>query len=138
MTILQVLYVLEVARQNSISKAAENLFVSQPALSAQIKRLEQDRIFYADMLRGMSEDLHSTKEEITNPVEYLELFADVARSMAKITASINAIDKIIQQKRKMMLDIEKESVMTIAASLRSIPKTEEKASNPLLEALRSG
>ena len=40
MTILQVLYVLEVARQNSISKAAENLFVSQPALSAQIKRLE--------------------------------------------------------------------------------------------------
>ena len=42
MTILQVLYVLEVARQNSISKAAENLFVSQPALSAQIKRLEQE------------------------------------------------------------------------------------------------
>ena len=41
MTILQVLYVLEVARQNSISKAAENLFVSQAALSAQIKRLEQ-------------------------------------------------------------------------------------------------
>ena len=86
----------------------------------------------------MREDLHETKEKMTNPVEYLELFADVARSMAKITASINAIDKIIQQKRKMMLDIEKESVMTIAASLRSIPKTEEKASNPLLEALRSG
>lgn len=42
MTILQVLYVLEVARQNSISKAAENLFVSQPALSAQIKRLESE------------------------------------------------------------------------------------------------
>ena len=107
-------------------------------IDAEIKRLEQDRIFYADMLRGMKEDLHSTKEEITNPVEYLEMFADVARSMAKITASINTIDKTIQQKRKMMLDIEKESVMTIAASLRSIPKTEEKASNPLLEALRSG
>lgn len=42
MTILQVLYVLETARQNSISKAAENLFVSQPALSAQIRRLESE------------------------------------------------------------------------------------------------
>lgn len=42
MTILQVLYVLEAARQNSISKAAENLFVSQPALSAQIRRLENE------------------------------------------------------------------------------------------------
>ena len=42
MTILQVLYVLEAARQSSISKAAENLFVSQPALSAQIRRLESE------------------------------------------------------------------------------------------------
>lgn len=42
MTILQVLYVLETARQSSISKAAENLFVSQPALSTQIRRLESE------------------------------------------------------------------------------------------------
>lgn len=42
MTILQVLYVLEVAKQQNISKAAENLFVSQPALSLQIRRLEEE------------------------------------------------------------------------------------------------
>lgn len=42
MTMLQVLYVLEVAGHGSISKAAENLYVSQPALSLQIKRLEQE------------------------------------------------------------------------------------------------
>ena len=100
--------------------------------------MEQDRVYYVDMLREMREDLHEQKEQLERPVNYIELLADVARSMAKITASINAIDNTIQQKRKMMLDIEKESVMTIAASLRSIPKTEEKASNPLLEALRSG
>ena len=107
-------------------------------IDAEIKQLEQDRIYYADMMREMREDLHEQKDKLARPVDYIELLADVGRSMAKITASINAIDKIIQQKRKMMLDIEKESVMTIAASLRSIPKTEEKASNPLLEALRSG
>lgn len=35
---------------------------------------------------------------------------------------IISLDKQIMAKRKMMLDIEKENVMTIAAALRSIPK----------------
>lgn len=42
MTITQILYVLETARQHNVSKAAENLYVSQPALSAQIKKLEEE------------------------------------------------------------------------------------------------
>lgn len=42
MTILQVLYMVEVARRGSMSKAAEVLGVSQPALSLQIKRLEEE------------------------------------------------------------------------------------------------
>jgi hypothetical protein len=45
-------------------------------------------------------------------------------------------DKKIMEKRKMMFDIEKENIMTIAAALRSIPKKEEKANNKLLEALK--
>ena len=36
----------------------------------------------------------------------------------------------------MMLDIDKENVMTISAALRSIPKQPEKKENPLLSALR--
>lgn len=107
-------------------------------ISAEIKGLETDRAYYTDMIREMREDLHEQKDKLGNPVEYIELLADVGRSLARITASINSIDKIIQQKRKMLLDIEKESVMTIASALRSVPKTEEKASNPLREALRSG
>ena len=42
MTIVQVLYFLEAARMGNISRAAEALFVSQPALSLQIKRLEEE------------------------------------------------------------------------------------------------
>lgn len=42
MTILQVLYMVEVARSGSMSKAAEALQVSQPALSLQVKRLEEE------------------------------------------------------------------------------------------------
>lgn len=40
MTLTQVLYALEVARCQNFSKAAENLYLSQPALSLQIKKLE--------------------------------------------------------------------------------------------------
>lgn len=42
MNITQVQYVLAVAEQGSMSKAAEKLFVSQPALSLQIKKLESE------------------------------------------------------------------------------------------------
>lgn len=49
-----------------------------------------------------------------------------------------ALDSQVQLKRKMLLDIEKENIMTIAASLRSIPKKSDKKKNPLLEALADG
>lgn len=42
MTIQQAQYVLEIARLGSISKAAAALFLSQPALSAQLSALEQE------------------------------------------------------------------------------------------------
>ena len=49
-----------------------------------------------------------------------------------------ALDKQVQTKRKMLLDIEKENIMTIASSLRAVPKKTEKKKNPLLEALSGG
>jgi hypothetical protein len=67
-----------------------------------------------------------------------ELLISLTNELAKITASINNIDKNIQAKRKMLFDIEKENIMTIAAALRSIPKKEEKKSNGLREALKDG
>ena len=61
-------------------------------------------------------------------MEYLE-FKD------KLQSKLFACDKQIQAKRKMLLDIEKENIMTIAAALRSIPKKTESKKNALLEAL---
>lgn len=107
-------------------------------ISAEIKDLEADRKYYVEMLHEMREDLHDAKSKLENPIDYIHILADIGRSMAKITAGMNAIDRTIQQKRRMLLDIEKESVMTISAALRTIPKKEEKAGNPLLEVLGSG
>ncbi len=44
-----------------------------------------------------------------------------------------AVDKKIMEKRKMLLDIEKESIMTIASALRAIPKKvkDETDTNPM-------
>ena len=42
MTITQVLYALETARCQNVSKAAERMFVSQPALPAQLGKLEEE------------------------------------------------------------------------------------------------
>lgn len=55
---------------------------------------------------------------------------------AEMQKSIIDTDKQIQTKRKMLLDIERENGLTIAAALRSIPKKIEKESNPLLKALQ--
>lgn len=50
--------------------------------------------------------------------------------------SILGLDKVLQSKRKMLMDIEKENIMTIASALRNIPKSVDKDKpNPLLEAL---
>ena len=62
---------------------------------------------------------------------------EYSKAIAKIMNSMNAIDKQIQSKRKMLLDIEKENVMTIASALRCVPKKEnQEANNPLLKVLR--
>ena len=67
--------------------------------------------------RGL-EELREQKERL-EPSEYYRLL----NSMQK---NINTLDNLCATKRRMMLDIEKECVMTIAAALRSIPKKPEK------------
>lgn len=57
---------------------------------------------------------------------------DTALELYKLIAQF---DKQIQDFKKKRFDIEKENGMTIASQMRSIPKTQTKAKNPLLEIL---
>jgi hypothetical protein len=76
-------------------------------------------------------------EEIANTPG--EAKAKLIRSyMANYNDALKSLfncDAYIQSKRKMLLDIEKENIMTIAAALRSIPKKTNNKKNALLEAL---
>ena len=106
-------------------------------LQAECTDLEERREEFYKLVFELKEEM----KLVTNDMECIEDVADYkleyAKSIAKIMSSMNAIDKQIQSKRKMLLDIEKENVMTIASALRSIPKKEDKETdNPLLKVLR--
>lgn len=60
---------------------------------------------------------------------------DAANDIARIYRIMIDIDKQIESKRKMLLSIEKENIMTVAAALRSVPKAPDKKENLLLKAL---
>ncbi|MBQ9082274.1 MAG: P27 family phage terminase small subunit [Clostridia bacterium] len=87
--------------------------------------------------------LKKTEEAFDNVMETYE-GDDVVGQMLRITKQINdllrqqaAIDARIMSKRRMRMDIEKENAMTVAASLRTLPKAAAapKSENPLLGVL---
>ncbi len=93
-------------------------------------------------------DLEAKKNKIEEQAERLEKKLDnigggatfeelrsAIHGIAEIYSAAVYCDKQVQAKRKMLLDIEKENIMTIAAALRSIPKKTDKPKNKLLEAL---
>lgn len=64
---------------------------------------------------------------------------DYYRLSAQLQGQVVALDKQVQAKRRMLLDIEKECVMTISSALRAIPKTppDEAADDPLSQLIES-
>lgn len=64
---------------------------------------------------------------------------DYFRLSAQLQGQVVALDKQVQAKRRMMLDIEKESIMTISSALRAIPKAppdEDSKDDPMTQMLR--
>lgn len=59
-----------------------------------------------------------------------------SKEMIKLKNGILKLDLALQAKRRMLFDIEKENIMTIAAALRSIPKQEVPEEDPLLKVLQ--
>lgn len=105
----------------------ENVINRYAMLTSECLEFENKREkFYNDMYK--LEEKYEEEEDFTIK-EYYQL----VNSMQK---NILDLDKQIQSKRKMLLDIEKENIMTIASTLRSIPKKEEEKENPLLKVLR--
>lgn len=103
-------------------------------LRGEESRLDAEREEMRGRIEEMEKKFNEVKEELKGEKAALTM-VKIAETLVKLYAAANKIDANINQKRNMMLAIEKENCMTIASQLRAIPKKEEKASNPLLEAL---
>lgn len=102
-------------------------------------RSEEDALQHErDRIRQQADEMYkqfcNVAEDLTGEKAALTLLK-ISESINKLYSTANKLEASIMNKRSMMLAIEKENCMTIAAQLRAIPKKEEKASNPLLEAL---
>ncbi|MDF2537421.1 MAG: hypothetical protein K0S76_442 [Herbinix sp.] len=73
---------------------------------------------------AFEDEIDSAPEE-----ERAKIIRSYSKSYNESLKMLLGYDSSIQSKRKMLLDIEKENIMTIAAALRSIPKKEDKKSN---------
>ncbi len=65
--------------------------------------------------------LHAIAEKLEDTESELE-FKDYINAVIEVNKQLQANDKLLQNKRKMLLDIEKENVMTLVSAMRSIPK----------------
>ncbi|MBD5395012.1 MAG: hypothetical protein HDR71_12285 [Lachnospiraceae bacterium] len=102
-------------------------------IQAECKELEDRRDTFNELIQIIKEKISELSKEERQ--DYIDDLVTISNSLVKLAGQMNACDKLLQQKRKMLFDIEKENIMTIASALRSIPKKEEKKINPLLEAL---
>ena len=94
-------------------------------LFAEVQRYQEEII----RRRGLMDRLQRQFDGSDPDSEDIIAFAKAYDSMA---GKVDKMDGIIMQKRKMMLDIEKENGMTVAAALRAVPKNNaKKEENPL-------
>ena len=119
-----------IGKNDAIYEAVINRYCM---LQAECKETEELRATYEEIIQEIRAAIPELSKEDTD--RYVMELAEIAKSLAGISAQITACDKILGTKRKMLLDIEKENVMTIAAALRSIPKKTAPEKHPLLQAL---
>ena len=93
--------------------------------------LKSECIRIAESKKKLENDITDLREADLEPKDYYILLSDLSKQLI-------SYDRQLQQKRKMMFDIEKENIMTIASALRSVPKQPEKKTNLLMEALSGG
>lgn len=105
-----------------------------------LKSINKDDDLYGNqinthcLLHAECKQLEELKVNLTNDMQKLDKspeeepipITDLVKLKAIIQKQILNTDKALMAKRKMMLDIAKENIMTVQSALRSVPKKEEK------------
>ena len=96
-------------------------------LYAEIAELEEEKGYVQRLIDDISEAIEKINDA--------DALVQLSKTVDKLLAKKLSVGTTIDQKRRLMLAIDKENVMTVSAALRSIPKTPEKEVNPILAAL---
>lgn len=112
-------------------------------LRAECVEFEEKRETFYRGIKQMENEYKEQKPEVdeeTGKLIYTFPASQYYKLLHNMQGNIISLDKQIMAKRKMMLDIEKENIMTIAAAMRSIPKKPQKEEGDAdpMEALLSG
>lgn len=124
----------EFKRINELLKSIEKNDAIYEAVINRYCLIYAECIEFEDKKAELYELIDMLKEQFELSKSYLEdediakETRSFARSISEILGSIVDLDKQLQPKRKMLLDIEKENIMTIASALRVIPKKAENES----------
>lgn len=92
-------------------------------------------------LQDKREEVYRTASKLRDQLDLvgencnIKDFNEAAKNIQLIYKTLVDIDKQIDSKRRMLLAIEKENIMTMASALRSVPKKPETKESPLLKAL---
>lgn len=124
-------------KNDAIYEAVINRYCLLQAECFDLEERREECYNLISKLREEEKELIAELKDRENIDELIDYKLEYAKSLAKMMSSMSTIDKQIQAKRKMLLDIEKENVMTIASALRCVPKKEDRETdNPLLKVLR--
>ena len=96
-------------------------------LYAEIAEMEEEKGYVQRLIDDISDAIKKINDA--------DALVQLSKTVDKLIAKKISIGTTIDQKRRLMLAIDKENVMTVSAALRSIPKTPEKEVNPILAAL---
>ena len=91
-------YFIEIARESSLSRAAENLYISQPALSQRLKQLEE-KGEHPDFDAILSEVNARDHQDMTRAVDPLRKAADaveVDSSDLNFEETVQAILRLVE------------------------------------------
>lgn len=98
--------------------------------------MEKLREIFRECIEEIEQDKEKIVEDyVTDKTRDTISLSQYYRLKNNFSNNILGLDAAIMKKRKMLLDIEKENIMTVAAGLRSIPKEPTAKENPLAKAL---
>jgi hypothetical protein len=126
--------------RNLLGKIEKNDDIYGPVINryclllAECVDFEEKKEKYYNLIDKITNDHEKAMDDMA-PGDKAAHLIEYTKSIDRLSRNIISIDKQIQTKRRMLFDIEKENIMTIASALRSIPKEVKKEENPLLKAL---